>query len=126
MDDTQRDARLFEFAGRDVVVYRPTDGQMMALALTRQARDNGAMFKAVRRMFAVLEACIDTDEYEQMEDELITGRARPEDFTTLLENVVNCNWDDEQSAPAEPDPEPEAPKTLDVAAQLPRRAVPRA
>lgn len=120
MDDTEREARLFEYAGTEIAVRRPTDSQMFALAALHNNRTGvDAQMKVVRRMFKIAENLVTEEGYEVIEDALIDGTASPMDFANFLGDIFKEDWSAAPAEDAEPEPAPAPVKAV-------RRAAPRA
>jgi hypothetical protein len=79
------------FAGKPVTLRKPTDAQAAALMLATRKGE-----KSILRFFAIIEALVDSpDDWEFMEDQMITGKVEVKDFADLLGDLFKVEWPDE-------------------------------
>lgn len=106
----------FPFNGGYIAVKRPTDAQMMLLAMSRTTDDPTRLF---RRVLSLLENLVGTDAWDGIETGMMTGSVSVENLLQLLADVAKFKWEDlgkgqlteEEPAPVElKSPEPDAPQ----------------
>lgn len=88
----------FVFLDRKIAFYRPTEGQGAAVVLASSmgGKNPGS---ALLRIFAVMEKLlVDHDEWESLDDALVSGEADLKDFTDLFNAILQHEWDDAQDA----------------------------
>lgn len=101
MDDTTRPRAAFPFQDREIIALRPTEGQAIALSLTRTGGTPEQNTSAVQRIFRVLEKLIGVDEWQRLDDGLIDGDVTIDEVTGLLRAIVTFKWDGDTAEPAD-------------------------
>jgi len=92
MDDTTQRA-AFPFGDTDLILTRPTDSQIFALALSRAGSD-AETGRTVRRVLRVLEKLAGPEAWEGVvEEALIEGTVHPEELMRVAEELVKFPWD---------------------------------
>lgn len=89
-----------------VTMTRPTEGQMLALSLSRKSGNREDNFKLVQRIGRILEALMGPEQWDSVfEEGLISGEIPPQAFVQLANDVLQFDW----SGAAEPllGPEPD-------------------
>lgn len=94
MDD---DTLHVEFPlGQDtIVVSRPKPAALVALQLSRMPGrdDKEAVGRTVRRIFMFLEGVTDKDQYNKIDDGMLTGVFEVNDVLDLINDIVRFDWD---------------------------------
>lgn len=99
-NQTKRQTTKLPFLGKPVELYRPTEGQAVALLLG--ARDKRRGEQAVLRLFDVLQALVvKASDWDAMEGKLISGEAAVTDFTKLVDEIYTYDWPEETPADGE-------------------------
>jgi len=117
MDDTTQRA-AFPFGDTELILTRPTDSQIFALALSRAGSD-AETGRTVRRVLRVLEKLAGPEAWESVvEEALIEGTVHPEELMRVAEELVKFQWDE-----VLPTPEPIETQVAEPAApeRAPRR-----
>lgn len=110
----------FPLGSRTVIMSRPTESQAFAFAVTRKPREGdgpAVRLRFTQRIVQFLEALAGPQQWEVVEDELMSGDLRPQDLLSLFEDVASFDW-----AGAAKAQEPEhaaAPATVDVTEKRP-------
>lgn len=94
MGRNQRDKAAFAFKSKKISMYRPTQGQAAAFALSvRSAKGETDQMKVVSRFFSILEALVVKQaDWEWLEEQLIIGAADLPDYTKLITDVFSHEW----------------------------------
>jgi hypothetical protein len=114
MDDSTRPSAEFPLSQESVTVSRPTDSQMLVLAMSRTPAEGDAESarRLVQKMFRILESCMGSDAYFRViEDGLIDGTLSHTDVLDLIQRIMQHDWDGdiaEEHAPADLTPEERA------------------
>lgn len=95
MGRDNRQTAKFKFSNHRIEMYKPTDGQGAALAVSGEGlkkQDSGGLV----RMFRIIESLVvDPKNWEAMDDGLVNGSVGLNDFTELLSDVFGYDWDGE-------------------------------
>lgn len=96
----------FPFNGDYIAVKRPTDAQMMLLAMSRTTDNPARLF---RRVLSLLENLVGADAWDEIENGMMTGSVSVESLLQLLADVAKFKWEDlGKPQLAEEDPLPPA------------------
>lgn len=118
-DNTLRVA--FPVGNTEVIVTRPTDGQALALALSREPKNKDERVKLIRRLARVLEAVMGPEQWDSVfEAGMIDGTIPPEALASLSADIIGFDWDS-----LTPDPEPGDINALDEPEPVMTRPGPR-
>lgn len=94
MGRQKRDSAKFNFLGKRVEMYRPTDGQGAALSLVGSGRTPEEKKAGLVRFFRILQSLVVSPSmWEWMDDQMVEGGAQVSDFSTLLKEVFENEWD---------------------------------
>lgn len=91
-----------------IIVSEPTQGQLFALSLSRTSHEGGRV-KAVYRALRVLELLVGPDQWEIIEESMITGDTTPETLVKMTGDVFEFRWSDHKAPEDVPDTSPEPP-----------------
>lgn len=84
----------FPVGNTEVIVTRPTTGQAMALALSREPRNESEMVRLARRLARVLESVMGSDQWTDVfEAGMIDGTIPPEALGSLAADIIGFDWD---------------------------------
>jgi hypothetical protein len=96
--DGQRDTVLLPLGERQVVLRKPTEGQMLVLTRLPRMIDTGRFGEAVTRFGDILEHLIvQEDDLKYAYDGLVDETIEPDDYLKLLLDVIE-HWKDEKPA----------------------------
>lgn len=108
-DDTLKVA--FPVGGSEVIVSRPTEGQMMALVLSRNPTTHEENVRFVRRIARVLESLMGAEQWDNVfEDQMISGAISASALGDLASDVINFDWTAHEKSVTEPAAAPAAPQ----------------
>jgi hypothetical protein len=111
------DKILVEFpvgdTGHAVTVGRPSEGQILVLAMAARSSRHTDNFQTIGRVVRVAESLLGPDQWPLFEDRMIDGSVTVRDFLSLIESVLSFNWSAHEG---KEDQEPVAPSP----AQTPR------
>lgn len=100
-----------------VTVTRPTEGQMLALALSRKPEAREDQMRLVRRLARILEALMGQEQWDDVfEGKMIAGEIPAQALSDLAQAVLSFDW----AAASTPEPLSEP-----VAADTPALPAPR-
>lgn len=96
-----RQTEKFKFSTYKIEVYRPTEGQTAALMAGSSTVSKDTTGKNVKqagvqisRLFRILEALVvNPENWEAMDDALITGDVDLKDFLDLFNEIIGYEWD---------------------------------
>lgn len=119
MDDNEtRPVVEFPFDGGYLAIKRPTESQMMLLAMSRATDDPS---KLIRRLLQMMEKLAGPEAWSQIEEKIMDEVLSIRDIVALLSDVAKYRWADLSKGPEAPaevspegtgrvDPEPPAPQ----------------
>lgn len=78
-----------------IIVSRPKPAALVALQLSRMPGrdDKEAVGRTVRRIFMFLEGVTSKDEYNKIDDGMLTGAHEVNDVLDLINDIVKFDWD---------------------------------
>lgn len=102
----------FPLGPRTVVMSRPSDAQLFALAITRKPKDGddpGVKLRFTERVVRFLEALAGPQQWAGVEDDMMESRITPSELLDLFSDVTGFDWagaaGQQQSTP-EPEDQP--------------------
>lgn len=90
-DNAERPVVEFPWLGGYIAVKRPTDSQLMLLALSRAGDDP---VKMVRRMVTLLENLVGAEAWADIESQLMSEQGDVPDLLVLLGEIARFKWSD--------------------------------
>lgn len=94
MDD--REVKVsFPVGGTEVIVTRPTQEQIVVLALSKPPSkdDPKALLRLVKRVTGVMEAVMGSEQWDSVvEDGLICGTLKVSELFDLVQDVITFDW----------------------------------
>jgi len=100
-DNKDRQQATLPFKGKPVKLYRPTNGQAMAIYMSAQ-NNKGSGGQAALRFFRVIESLVvEPADWTRMEELMIVGEAAVEEFSELFGELSNYDWPEESPADGE-------------------------
>lgn len=92
--DTNRQIAKFSFGTYKIEMYRPTQGQGAAITISGKQSETGKDPGALVRFFRVIESLVvNSENWDAMEDAMITGEIDLDAFMTLAQDVFKYDWD---------------------------------
>jgi len=89
-----RQTAKFSFGTYKIEMYRPTQGQGAAITISGKQSETGKDPGAIVRFFKVIESLVVNHEnWDAMEDAMITGEVDLDVFMTLAQDVFKYDWD---------------------------------
>jgi hypothetical protein len=111
MDDRIRAEFPLGDKGRTVIVSEPTEGQVLVLAMA--SRPGGSEMQMISRVVRVLETLTGAEQWEIVEDSMISGEVSAREFLELVSSVLTFDWPSHTTpAPAEKPSASPAPRIV--------------
>jgi hypothetical protein len=96
MDDSTRLKAQFPLGdtGDTFVVMRPTEGQLLMLAISREPSTKDDLGPLIRRMFSIMRKVMGAQEWQRLEDAMIDETYTVTELLNFVQEVVTFRWSD--------------------------------
>jgi hypothetical protein len=92
--NADRQTAKFNFGTYKIEMYRPTQGQGAAITISGKQSETGKDPGSLVRFFRVIESLVvNRENWEAMEDAMITGDIDLDVFMKLAQDVFQFDWD---------------------------------
>lgn len=117
MDDTQHQRAVFPLGETmEITARKPSEGQALALMPLRRTTTESEGREILRRLLLVLSTLTGSEQWERIEDALITEEIEAADLIAFARQLISFDgWDAEPKGDpglGQPDPAPRTPRRV--------------